>query len=327
MNNGFNGLSSGLNGGGMNGFGGGGKKSSGFVMLIIIVIITIVFNVGSIAKGGNKSSKHKEKEVVEKVEKKEEPKKVDKKEEPTKTTESTKEKVVAPDVVDNDNSETTKETKEKESSGDKNNLMMTNSVLDNSMIAEYNGTDKNVAVNGGFADMDIDAMFGNNSFQSGWTNLSELDELNRVGVATAFITPDSLRVDETQSNIQKFKPTGWNNNKIDNKNVYSRTHLIGYGLTKDNMDVKENLMTGTQFFDTNSDWGLKHYENLVIDSVKKGNSVLYEVRPIFSGNDFVAKGVQVRAISYGSQDLDFNVFIYNVQDNFTINYKDGSIKK
>ena len=69
------------------------------------------------------------------------------------------------------------------------------------------------------------------------------------------------------------------------------------------------------------------FENEIADYVKAtGNHVLYRVRPIFKGNDLVARGVQMEAKSLedNGRGVSFNVYCYNVQPGIKINYKDGS---
>ncbi len=59
------------------------------------------------------------------------------------------------------------------------------------------------------------------------------------------------------------------------------------------------------------------YEEMVGDYVREtGNHVLYRVTPVFDGDDLVAKGVQMEAMSVEDkgEDIKFNVFVYNVQD-------------
>ena len=63
------------------------------------------------------------------------------------------------------------------------------------------------------------------------------------------------------------------------------------------------------------------YEEMVGDYVREtGNHVLYRVTPVFDGDDLVAKGVQMEAMSVEDkgEDIKFNVFVYNVQDGVKI---------
>ena len=68
------------------------------------------------------------------------------------------------------------------------------------------------------------------------------------------------------------------------------------------------------------------YEEMVGDYVREtGNHVLYRVTPVFDGDDLVAKGVQMEAMSVEDkgEDIKFNVFVYNVQDGVKIDYESG----
>ena len=121
------------------------------------------------------------------------------------------------------------------------------------------------------------------------------------------------------------KPTGWHTAKYDNvdgKYLYNRCHLIAYQLTGENANNK-NLITGTRSFNVD---GMLPYEEMVGDYVREtGNHVLYRVTPVFDGDDLVAKGVQMEAMSVEDkgEDIKFNVFVYNVQDGVKIDYETG----
>ena len=124
------------------------------------------------------------------------------------------------------------------------------------------------------------------------------------------------------------KPTGWHTVKYDNvdgKYLYNRCHLIAYQLTGENANNK-NLITGTRSFNVD---GMLSYEEMVGDYVREtGNHVLYRVTPVFDGDDLVAKGVQMEAMSVEDkgEDIKFNVFVYNVQDGVKIDYETGESK-
>ena len=64
------------------------------------------------------------------------------------------------------------------------------------------------------------------------------------------------------------------------------------------------------------------YENKVRKALEQGAKVVYQVQPVFQGRDMMAKGVWMQAI--GSNGLNFNVFIYNVQSGYRFNYADGT---
>ena len=72
------------------------------------------------------------------------------------------------------------------------------------------------------------------------------------------------------------------------------------------------------------------FENKVADYVKKSkNHVLYRVTPIFEGVNLLASGVEIEAKSIEDEKLEFNVYIFNVEDGVNINYLTGesSIQK
>ncbi|WP_368285533.1 DNA/RNA non-specific endonuclease [Lacticaseibacillus rhamnosus] len=156
-----------------------------------------------------------------------------------------------------------------------------------------------------------------------WATYSDLDSLNRVTDANALLNrslmPSAKREPLT------WNPTGWHNKKTAHGWLYNRSHLIGYQLTGENNNPK-NLMTGTQTL--NSPLMLAHEMDIAY-YLKQSNDhyVRYEVKPIFRGNELVARGVQMRAQSIGDNTIHFNVYIFNVEPGYTINYDDGTSTK
>lgn len=156
---------------------------------------------------------------------------------------------------------------------------------------------------------------------------SELDSLGRCGPAYANIGIDTMPTEERES-IGMIKPSGWHTVKYDivsGKYLYNRCHLIGFQLTGENANEK-NLITCTRQTNTGS---MLDFENKVASYIKKTNNhVLYRATPIFIGDNLVATGIQLEAISVEDkgQSLKFNVFIYNVQDGITIDYATGKSK-
>jgi len=156
---------------------------------------------------------------------------------------------------------------------------------------------------------------------------SKLDYLNRCGVAFANISIDIMPTEERES-IGMIKPSGWHTVKydiVDGKYLYNRCHLIGYQLTGENANEK-NLITCTRQMNT---IGMLEFENIVAEYIKETNNhVLYRVTPIFEGNNLVATGVQMEALSLedNGEGIKFNVFVYNVQDGIEIDYSTGNSK-
>lgn len=152
-----------------------------------------------------------------------------------------------------------------------------------------------------------------------WATYSDLDSLNRVTDANALLNrslmPSAKREPLT------WNPTGWHNKRTAHGWLYNRSHLIGYQLTGENNNPK-NLMTGTQTL--NSPLMLAHEMDIAYYLKQSNNHyVRYEVKPIFRGNELVARGVQMRAQSIGDNTIHFNVYIFNVEPGYTINYADG----
>ena len=154
---------------------------------------------------------------------------------------------------------------------------------------------------------------------------SPLDHLDRCGVAVANVCREIMPTEERGS-IGMIKPSGWHTVKYDvikDKYLYNRCHLIGYQLSGENAN-KGNLITGTRYLNVE---GMLPFENAVAEYVENtGNHVMYRVTPIFEGDDLVAKGVQMEAMSVedDGQGIMFHVFCYNVQPGVEINYHDGS---
>ena len=156
---------------------------------------------------------------------------------------------------------------------------------------------------------------------------SDLDLLERCGVAYANIGKDLMPTEERGS-IGMIKPSGWHTVKYDNvdgKYLYNRCHLIGYQLTGENANP-QNLITCTRYMNT---VGMLEFENKVANYIKEtGNHVLYRVTPVFEDNNLIATGVQMEGYSVEDhgEGIEFNVFVYNVQDGIEIDYKTGESK-
>ena len=156
---------------------------------------------------------------------------------------------------------------------------------------------------------------------------SNLDSLGRCGVAFANLGIDSMPTGERGA-ISHIHPSGWKSVKYDTTLVeggylYNRCHLIGFQLSNEN-DNKRNLITGTRYFNVD---GMLPFENNVAEYIKKTkNHVLYRVTPFYNRNNLVASGVQIEAKSVedNGNGILFNVYIYNIQPNISINYVDGT---
>lgn len=165
---------------------------------------------------------------------------------------------------------------------------------------------------------------------------SNLDQLNRVGVATAYLNKDNVGKSEGRGS-QTWQPTGWKNQaKVVNGkrvNPFDRGHLIAYTLSF-NIDSNGNFSKGqegsennpknlaTQTSYTNRTL-FQRYEGKVRDELNSGGKVIYQVTPVFRDNELLPRGFQLQAISEDGS-LNFNVYIYNVMNGLSFNYSDGS---
>lgn len=156
---------------------------------------------------------------------------------------------------------------------------------------------------------------------------SNLDEFNRAGVAFANLCKFTMPPQGTKRESLSYKPTGWvqylygENNRY---HLYERCHLIAWQLGNENNN-KRNLITGT----TQLNSAMIEYENQVANWIKLKNQeekdyhVLYRVTPIYKGENKLATGVEIEAKSVEEEGICFHKFIYNVQDNFEIDYGTG----
>ena len=154
---------------------------------------------------------------------------------------------------------------------------------------------------------------------------AELDDLGRCGAAMALVSPRTMPTEERGS-IGMVRPSGWQTVRysfVDGQYLYNRCHLIGDQLTAENANT-QNLITGTRYLNTE---GMLPFENQVADYVEEtGRPVLYRVTPVFIGEELVARGVLMEALSTedNGAGVRFCVFCYNVQPGVAIDYADGS---
>lgn len=153
---------------------------------------------------------------------------------------------------------------------------------------------------------------------------SELDSLGRCGTALASVGTD-LMPSGSRESIGHIKPTGWHTvtyDTVDGKYLYNRCHLIGYQLSGENAN-EENLITGTRYMNVD---GMLPFENMVADYVTETeNHVLYRVTPYFEGDNLLADGVQMEALSVedDGEGVSYNVYVYNAQPGIRIDYATG----
>lgn len=165
---------------------------------------------------------------------------------------------------------------------------------------------------------------------------SNLDSLNRTSHSnTAFlekrnVANDSLRV------RQFVQPTGWHYNHRNRTQIYNRGHLIAYSISA-GIDQDGNYNPNNQSGDQNNPKNLftqSAYSNQKIQTIfeskvrralRENKRVIYQATPIFRGNELMARGINLQAVSTDGS-LDFNVYLFNVQPGFVYDYNNGRAK-
>ena len=173
------------------------------------------------------------------------------------------------------------------------------------------------------------------SWKTNHIDYSKLDYLNRTSnPAMAYLEQRNLATDNLRTQ-QTVKPTGWHQ-KFDQNDqpILNRGHIIAYSLSKGITDSGQydpnqqagdqnnlrNLFTQTAF----SNQELQTiYETKVRKALEKNEKVVYRVQPIFEGNDLMAKGIWMQAISTNKL-LNFNVYVFNVQPGYKFDYANGT---
>ncbi|MBO5837563.1 MAG: DNA/RNA non-specific endonuclease [Oscillospiraceae bacterium] len=189
-------------------------------------------------------------------------------------------------------------------------------------IPAFDGETAYVAINDNVPDFEESELV-----TKSYEKYAPLDALGRCGVAMACVGQDIMPT-EDRGSIGQVKPSGWHTVKydiVDGKYLYNRCHLIGYQLTGENAN-KQNLITGTRYLNIE---GMLPFEDMIADYVKEtGNHVIYRVTPVFDGDDLVASGVQLEAISVedDGEGICFNVYAYNAQPGVVIDYATGESK-
>lgn len=223
---------------------------------------------------------------------------------PSKESESSQEKTTSPETTQAPTAQTQQPT---------------STVVSIDDIPSYSGSGAYIAINNNvpyFTKADYTT--------AAFENYSSLDSLGRCGVAYANVCQEIMPT-EDRGSIGQVKPTGWHTVKydcVDGKYLYNRCHLIGYQLSAENANTK-NLITGTRYLNVD---GMLPFENMVADYIKETNHhVLYRVTPMFDGDNLVATGVLMEALSVEDKGdgICFNVFCYNIQPGVTIDYATG----
>ena len=158
--------------------------------------------------------------------------------------------------------------------------------------------------------------------------LSDLDNLKRVGVAWGSFNADKLpNPDDERTNLDT-EPTGWHQARYNGQWLLNRCHIIGYQISGLN-DEPKNLMSGTRSFNVGD--GMVQWENKVANHLKENDGaegyplhhIMYRVTPDFADNNLFAHGVYMEADCIECNEIDFNVYVMNREPGITIDYRTG----
>lgn len=213
------------------------------------------------------------------------------------------------------------------------------SILDASSLPEYNGQHF-VKVNGNVPDFPDDVYERAGLVKDGdkWKtkgNLlgtidsnkltpyeyyGSLDSLGRCTVAYGCLGEETMPQEgQERGDISSVHPSGWA--KAQN---WERCHLIAWALSAENANPS-NLVTGTHYLNYD---GMRPLEEEVEHYIwNTGDHVLYMAKPWFAGDELVARGVQLTAMSLedGGEGISFNVYCFNVTPNAEIDYITGIV--
>ena len=155
----------------------------------------------------------------------------------------------------------------------------------------------------------------------------DLDDLGRCTVAFDCLGKETMPNGQKRGSISAIRPTGWKQARydcVDSETVMTRAHLAGYMLSTENANVN-NLITGTRYM--NADAMLPYEESTAnyLDDHPYAH-VLYRVTPYFKGNNLMAEGILMEAMSVEDEGRShrYCVFVYNVQPGLAFRYETGA---
>ncbi|TPR23389.1 hypothetical protein DY102_04925 [Apilactobacillus timberlakei] len=165
---------------------------------------------------------------------------------------------------------------------------------------------------------------------------ADLDNMNRTSAGNiAYLEHRNLANGSLRS-TQRVEPTAWHQKFVNGSAIINRGHEIAYsvsggisldgsykpGLKSGDQNNIKNLFTQSAFSNQKVQ---TIYETKVRDALKEGKKVIYKVTPIFKGNNLMASGVHMQALST-DETLNFNVYLYNVQPGVQFDYATGRSK-
>lgn len=153
-----------------------------------------------------------------------------------------------------------------------------------------------------------------------------LDKLGRCTVAFDCLGRETMPNGEKRGSISSIHPSGWQQARydcVDSETVMTRAHLAGYMMSSENAN-EQNLISGTRYM--NSDTMLPFEEDAAnwLDR-NSGKHLLYRVTPWYDGDNLMADGILMEAMSVedNGHGIQYCVYVYNVQPGLHFNYATG----
>lgn len=170
----------------------------------------------------------------------------------------------------------------------------------------------------------------------GWQKLSSLDWLGRPHVANALLNQKLMPPSQKEKARERLtvNPPGYRTVRTGDSPsdwLYNRSHLISYQFTGLNNEAK-NLFTGTRQLNAdsrNDAQSMVTFESEIAEYLKASpdHYVRYRVEPIYRNVELIPRGVHIQAQSISDNTISFNVYIFNVQDGWQINYLNGQASR